>query len=311
MMSIPVLLRCPLMPEIQTTLEANYQVHPIFDMADPTLDSIAADIRAVVTGGHLGAPADVISRLPNLEIIAINGVGFDKVDLEMAKARNIRVSNTPDVLTADVADLAIGLTLSLTRKISEGDQFVRSGAWLNGNLGLGRKFSALRFGILGLGRIGKAIARRLEGFDVSIAYHDIVGQQDVAYTNYATPQELAAAVDVLIIAAAASSSTTNLVDGSVLEALGKDGMLVNIARGSIVDEPALVNVIDEGKIAGAALDVFADEPNVPAELVASDRVVLTPHIASGTVDTRRAMGELMLTNLEAYAAGKDLITPVV
>lgn len=309
-MSMPVLLRCPLMAEIQTTLEANYQVYPMFDMADPSLDAIASNIRAVVTGGHLGAPADVISRLPNLEMIAINGVGFDKVDLDMAKARNIRVANTPDVLTADVADLAIGLTLALTRKITDGDQFVRSSAWLKGNLGLGRKFSALRFGILGLGRIGKAIARRLEGFDVSIAYHDIVDQK-VSYTNHASPQNLATAVDVLIIAAAASSSTANLVDNSVLEALGQDGMLVNIARGSIVDEPALTKAIEAKTIAGAALDVFADEPNVPAALIASDRVVLTPHIASGTVDTRKAMGELMLANLDAYAGRKELLTPVI
>lgn len=310
-MSVPVLLRCPLMPEIQKTLEANYQVHPVFDMADPGLDAIASTIRAVVTGGHLGAPADVISRLPNLEMIAINGVGFDKVDLEMAKSRNVRVSNTPDVLTADVADLAIGLTLDLTRKITEGDQFVRSGNWLKGNLGLGRKFSALRFGILGLGRIGKAVARRLEGFDVAIDYYDLVDQDGVGYTRRGSVEDLAVAVDVLIVAAAASSSTNKLVNGSVLEALGKNGMLVNVARGSIVDEQALVKAISNGVIAGAALDVFADEPNVPAELIASDRVVLTPHIASGTVDTRRAMGELMLNNLDAYAAGKDLITPVV
>ncbi len=310
-MSIPVLLRCPLMPEIQARLEAGYQVHPFFDMAAPGLDEIADEIRAVVTGGHLGAPADVISRLPNLEMIAINGVGFDKVDLEMAKSRNIRVSNTPDVLTADVADLAIGLTLSLTRKIAEGDQFLRSGAWLDGNLGLGRKFSALKFGILGLGRIGKAIARRLEGFDVQIAYFDIADQEGVPYSRHDSLRDLAAAVDVLIVAAAASSSTNQLVDGNVLDALGKDGILVNIARGSIVDEPALVHAIEHGVIAGAALDVFADEPNVPAELIGSDRVVLTPHVASGTVDTRRAMGELMLANLDAYAGGKDLITQVV
>jgi len=310
-MSIPVLLRCPLMPEIQTTLEANYQVHPFFDMTAPGLDEIAADIRAVVTGGHLGAPADVINRLPNLEMIAINGVGYDKVDLDLAKSRNIRVSNTPDVLTADVADLAIGLTLSLTRKISEGDQFVRSGAWLNGNLGLGRKFSALRFGILGLGRIGKAIARRLEGFDVDIAYYDIADHDGISYQRHASLQDLAGAVDVLIVAAAASNTTTKLVNSSVFKALGKDGILVNIARGSIVDEPALVHAIANGVIAGAALDVFADEPNVPAELIASDRVVLTPHVASGTVDTRMAMGELMLANLDAYAASKELITQVV
>lgn len=310
-MSIPVLLRCPLMPEIQATLEANYQVYPFFDMADTGLDAIAPAIKAVVTGGHLGAPSDVISRLPNLEMVAINGVGFDKVDLDMAKARGIRVSNTPDVLTADVADLAIGLTLSLTRKISEGDQFLRSGAWLKGNLALGRKFSALRYGILGLGRIGKAIAKRLEGFDVAIAYHDVVEQDGVGYTYYPRADELAAAVDVLIIAAAASSTTSNLVNRDVLDALGEDGILVNIARGSIVDQPALVQAIQSGSLGGAALDVFADEPNVPAELIASDRVVLTPHIASATFDTRRAMGELMLANLDAYASGKNLITMVV
>ena len=310
-MSLPVLLRCPLMPEIQETLEANYQVHPVFDMSDPKLEAIAGDIRAVVTGGHLGAPADVMERLPNLEMVAINGVGFDKVDLDMAKARGIKVSNTPDVLTADVADLAVGLTLALTRKIAEGDQFVRRGAWLEGTLPLGRKFSALRFGIFGLGRIGSAIAKRLDGFDVGIAYCDIAERPETGYAYYTSAAALAAEVDVLIIAAAASSSTSNIVDQAVLDALGKDGLLVNVARGSIVDEPALVRAITTGGIAGAALDVFADEPNVPAALIESDRVVLTPHVASATTDTRRAMGELMLANLDAFAAGKDPLTPVV
>ena len=309
-MSLPVLLRCPLMPEIQEKLEAHYDVRPVFDMSDPKLDAFAGDIRAVVTGGHLGAPADVMERLPSLEMVAINGVGFDKVDLDMAKARGIRVSNTPDVLTADVADLAIGLTLALTRRISEGDRHVRSGAWLDGNIGLGRKFSSLRFGIFGLGRIGQAIARRLAGFDVEIAYCDIAkSEADLPY--FGSVAELAAEVDVLMIAAAASGSTDKIIDKTVLDALGKDGLLVNVARGSIVDEPALVQAITSGGIGGAALDVFADEPRVPAALVASDRVVLTPHIASGTVDTRLAMGNLMLANLGAFAAGKDLITPVV
>ncbi|MEM9626207.1 MAG: 2-hydroxyacid dehydrogenase [Pseudomonadota bacterium] len=309
-MSLPVLLRCPLMPVIQEQLEAGYDVHPVFDMADPKLEAIAGDIRAVVTGGHLGAPADVMQRLPNLEMVAINGVGFDKVDLDMAKERSIRVSNTPDVLTADVADLAIGLTLALTRKITEGDRHVRSGAWLDGNIGLGRKFSGLRYGIFGLGRIGKAIARRLAGFDVEIAYCDIA-KSEADFPYFGSVTELAAEVDVLIIAAAASGSTEKIIDKTVLDALGKDGLLVNVARGSIVDEPALVQAITSGSIGGAALDVFADEPRVPAALIDSDRVVLTPHIASGTVDTRLAMGNLMLANLEAFAAGKDLITPVV
>ena len=310
-MSIQVLLRCPLMPAIQAKLEATYDVHPVFDMADPKLNAMASDIKAVVTGGHLGAPADVLERLPNLEMVAINGVGYDKVDLEMAKSRGIRVSNTPDVLTADVADLAIGLTLALTRKIVEGDRHVRSGAWLEGNIGLGRKFSGLRYGIFGLGRIGKAIAKRLAGFDVEIAYCDIAEQPDTGFAYYDSVTALAAEIDVLIIAAAASGSTASIVDGNVLEALGRDGLLVNVARGSIVDEPALVQAIASGTIAGAALDVFADEPRVPNALIESDRVVLTPHIASGTTDTRLAMGNLMLANLDAYASGKDLITPVV
>lgn len=309
-MSLPVLLRCPLMPEIQDKLEADYHVHRFFDMTDPKLDGVASDIKAVVTGGHLGAPADVMERLPNLEMVAINGVGFDKVDLDMAKARGIRVSNTPDVLTADVADLAIGLTLALTRRISEGDRHVRVGAWLDGNIGLGRKFSGLRFGIFGLGRIGKAIARRLAGFDVEIAYCDIA-KSEVDFAYFSSAAALAAEVDVLIIAAAASSSTTAIIDKTVFDALGKDGLLVNVARGSIIDQPAMVQAITSGAIAGAALDVFADEPNVPAELIASDRTVLTPHIASGTLDTRLAMGNLMLANLDAFAKGNALITPVI
>ena len=286
-------------------------MHPVFDMGDPKLDSFAADIKAVVTGGHLGAPADVLERLPNLEMVAINGVGYDKVDLDMARSRGIQVSNTPDVLTADVADLAIGLTLALTRRITEGDQFVRAGSWLNGSLELGRKFSSLRYGIFGLGRIGKAIAKRLSGFDVEIAYCDVAEQQGVNFPYFSSVAALAADVDVLIVAAAASGSTNSVIEKTVLDALGKDGILVNVARGSIVDQPALVQAITSKALGAAALDVFANEPEVPAELIASDRVVLTPHIASGTIDTRLAMGELMLANLGAYATGKNLLTPVV
>ena len=220
-MSLPILLRAPLMPEIQAKLEADYSVHPVFDMGDPKLDSFAADIKAVVTGGHLGAPADVLERLPNLEMVAINGVGYDKVDLDMARSRGIQVSNTPDVLTADVADLAIGLTLALTRRITEGDQFVRAGSWLNGSLELGRKFSSLRYGIFGLGRIGKAIAKRLSGFDVEIAYCDVAEQQGVNFPYFSSVAALAADVDVLIVAAAASDSTYSGIEKTVLDALGK------------------------------------------------------------------------------------------
>jgi len=274
-MTIDIVARRHLFGDVQTELERRYRVHPANDLDDPGLDDIAPRIRGMVTGGHLGADAAWLARFPALEIIAINGVGFDALDLDGA------------------------------------DAYVRAGRWLHGPMELGRKFSALRFGIFGLGRIGKAIARRLEGFGVEIAYCDLAPQAGVAYPFHATPRELAAAVDVLIVSAAASEATRRIIDADVLAALGPEGMLVNVARGSIVDEPALCRAIEAGTLGAAGLDVFADEPNVPAALVDSERVILSPHIASATTDTRRAMGELVIANLDAHFAGRELPTPVV
>lgn len=309
-MTVELLARSRLVPDLQADLESRYTVHHVGELDAAALAVLAPRIRGLVTGGHLGCDASWLAMLPALELVAIHGVGFDKVDLDSAAARGIRVANTPDVLTDDVADLAIGLGLALCRRLVEADRYARDGRWLKGPMPLGRKFSDRRFGILGLGRIGKALARRLEGFGVEIHYCD-TAEQDTAYVFHPTPAALAAAVDVLVVCAAASAATDKIVDAGVLAALGPHGFLVNVARGSIVDEPALVEALELGTLGGAALDVFADEPNIPAALKASDKVVLSPHIASATHETRRAMSELVLANIDAHFAGRPVLTPVV
>ena len=301
-----------LYPEAQKRLESSYTVTraelPAIDQA--WLAAHPKGFDAVVTGGHLGLPAAIMTALPGLKIIGINGVGFDKIDLDSAKQHGIRVANTPDVLTEDVADLAIGLTLSLLRRLPHAHAHVRAGKWPTGEMGLARKLSGKRVGIFGLGRIGRAVAKRLGGFTDHIAYTDVV-KHDVPFTYYEDSVALAKASEIFIICAAASGSTRKVIGAAVFEALGDHGILVNIARGSIVDEPALVTALQNGTIAGAALDVFEDEPNVPQALLTMDHVITTPHIASGTHETRHAMGTLMLDNLDAFFAGKPLLTPVV
>ena len=262
-----------------------------------------------MTGGHLGIPNALLAGLPNLKVVGINGVGYDKVDLELARSRGVRVSNTPDVLTEDVADLAVGLTLSLLRRLPHAHAHVRAGRWPGGEMPLARKLSGKRIGIFGLGRIGRAVAKRFGGFTDHIAYTD-TADQGGPFHFFPDPVSLAKEVDIFVVCAAASSSTRKVIGRAVFEALGPDGFLVNIARGSIVDEDALVAALQSGTLGGAALDVFEDEPHVPDALHGMDNVITTPHIASGTHETRRAMGELMLDNLDAFFAGKDLPTPV-
>ena len=252
----------------------------------------------------------MMQRLPSLGIVAIAGVGFDRVDLEMARARGVRVTNTPNVLTEDVADFAVGLMIATLRRIQAGDDYIRNGRWPGGEMELARKVSGRRYGIIGLGRIGQAIARRLQGFGGSIAYTD-VKPQDVPFTFYPTLVELAGASDILIVAAAGGPTTRNLVGRDVLAALGPNGYLINVARGSIVDQLALVEALQQGQLAGAGLDVFADEPNVPDVLLKLSNVTVTPHVASATVEAREQMARLMLDNLAAFFAGKPLPTPVV
>lgn len=311
-MSFEILQFCPLMPALEANLSAHYKVHRWFEITDQDgfLDAHGGAIKAVVTGGHIGLPNALAERLPHLEIIAINGVGFDKIDLHLARERGYRVTNTPDVLTADVADTAVGLILAQARQITRADAHVRKGAWPQAEMGLGTRVSGRRYGIFGLGRIGKAIARRLEGFDGQISYTGRA-KQDVSYSYYPNILELAQNCDVLVIAAAASAETRHIINSDVLAALGSNGVLINIARGSLVDEAALVKALQTGQLGGAGLDVFENEPTVPSELFDMTNVVLTPHIGSATHQTRKAMGDLVMENLAAYSAGKDLITPVV
>ena len=268
------------------------------------------EVDGIVTGGHLGVPNPLMTALPNLKVIGINGVGFDKVDLDLARSRGVWVANTPDVLTDDVADLAVGLTFALLRQLPQADAYLRAGHWLSGDMPLATKVSGKRIGIFGLGRIGRATAKRFAGFTDRIAYTDIV-KHDVSLDYYPDPVALAAASDVFVICAAASASTRRIISTPVFDALGPSGVLVNVARGSIVDEPALVAALQAGRLGGAALDVFEDEPKVPAALLTMDNVVLTPHIASATNETRRGMGDLMIDNIDACFAGKPMPTALV
>lgn len=309
---MPTLLQLtPVRPDLQAALDERFTVHRFDQVTDQAawLGAHAGEVDAVVTGGGNGIAPSLMKALPNLRIIAINGVGFDKVDLKAARAQGVRVTNTPDVLTDDVADLAVGLIIALLRRIPQANEHVRAGLWPQSERPLARKVSGKHFGILGLGRIGLAVSRRLAAFDGKIAYTDMA-EQPSAYTFYPDATALAAASDVLVVCAAASASTRHLVNRPVLDALGPQGALVNVARGSIVDEPALVLALQEGRLGAAALDVFEDEPNVPAPLLTMDNVLLTPHIASATEETRGAMGALVLANLDAFFAGQPLPTAV-
>ncbi len=310
---MPTLLRVTsIQPDAQARLNKTYE---LLQAELPNIDSNwlgrnAEKVDGIVTGGHLGVPNPLMTALPNLKVIGINGVGFDKVDLDLARRRGVRVANTPDVLTDDVADLAVGLTIALLRQLPQADAYLRAGGWVSGDMPLATKVSGKRIGIFGLGQIGRAVAKRFEGFTDRIAYADIV-PQDVSLAYHPDAVALAAASDVFVICAAASTSTRRIISTAVFNALGPSGVLVNVARGTIVDEPALVAALQAGHLGGAALDVFEDEPNVPAAPLGMQNVVLTPHIASATNETRRAMGDLMIDNIDAWFAGKPMPTEVI
>jgi lactate dehydrogenase-like 2-hydroxyacid dehydrogenase len=271
-----------------------------------------AEIRAVVTSGRTGVDAALMAALPNLGAVVNFGVGYDTTDVDAAAARGVAVSNTPDVLTDCVADTAVGLMLDTLRQFSASDRYVRAGLWpVDGNYPLTRQVSNTRVGIIGLGRIGSAIAKRLSAFGCTISYHNRHQVDDSPYTYVGSPEELAANVDVLVVAAAGGAGTQKLVSSEVIEALGPRGYLINIARGSVVDEEALVSALVDGRLAAAGLDVFADEPNVPEALLSMDNVVVLPHVASGTVETRAAMEDLTLRNLKSFLESGQLVTPVL
>lgn len=267
-------------------------------------------IRAVAGGGESKVPADLIARLPALEIVSIMGVGYDGVDVQAARSRGVVVTHTPDVLNDDVADLAIGLMLCAARQLPQADRFVREGRWEQGPMPLARKMSGARLGLVGMGRIGQAIAQRATAFGMSIAYTARSAKPELPYAYQPDLVELARASDYLVVITPGGAATRHLVDARVLQALGAKGILVNVARGSVVDEAALIEALEGGVIGGAALDVFEDEPRVPQRLRVLPQVVLAPHIGSATAQTRKAMVDLALANLLAKMQGRPVLTAV-
>ena len=304
-----IIVIAPLPPFLYDPLKADYRCHDYVQAADKPafLAAHGSVIRGLVQGGGTVTPTALLDALPKLEIISVFGVGYDGVPVDYCRKRAIKVTHTPDVLTDDVADVAVGLVLMTGRGFVRANRFVHAGEWQKRGAELTTKLAGKTAGILGLGRIGKAIAQRLSAMGMQIAY---TGRkpQSVPYKFIADLRALAAASEFLIVACPGGAATKNIVNAEVLAALGKKGTLVNIARGSIVDEPALVKALQDGVIKAAGLDVFADEPNIPAPLLAMDNVVLLPHVGSATKETRKAMGDLCKANLDAWAAGKPVLT---
>jgi len=308
-----ILLTAPIIPSVVECLDARYVLHRLWEQADQTgfLETVGPRIRGMATNTLFGKVGDaLLDRLPNLEIIASFGVGYDNVDVAAAARRGVVVTNTPGVLDEEVADLTIGLLLATLRRIPQADRFVRDGRWPGGAFPLSPTLRGRQIGIVGLGNIGKAVARRLAGFDVVVRYHGRAAQPDVPYDFHAAIVDLAGACDVMIMLVPGGAGTRHLVDAAVLAALGPNGVLINVARGSVVDEQALVAALGSGTILAAGLDVYDKEPHVPAALLAMPNVVLLPHIGSGSEQTRAAMGQLLVDNLAAWFTTGQAITPV-
>jgi len=309
---IDVLAVAKLSPLLAPQLAAAYRVHDRLHETDAkAFGAVAPRIRGIAASGESKVGAELIARLPALEIISVMGVGYDGIDVGAAKARGIQVTHTPNVLNDDVADLAIGLMLCAARQLPAADRYVRSGQWAAaGPMPLARKMSGARLGLVGMGRIGQAIARRASAFGMDIAYTARSARPGVPYRYLPTATALAAESDFLVVITPGGAGTRKLIDAEVLAALGSDGILVNVARGSVVDEAALIDALEQGVIAGAGLDVFENEPHVPARLLALPHVVLAPHIGSATGQTRQAMADLAAANLAAHFAGLPLLSPV-
>ena len=311
MSDLHVLAAAKLSPLYAAQLSAAYQFHDPLHETDPAaFAKVAPLVRAVAGSGDSKVSAELMAQLPALELISIMGVGYDGVDVAAAKARGVMVTNTPNVLNDDVADLAIGLMLCAARQLPAADRFVRSGQWLKGPMPLARKMSGARLGLVGMGRIGQAIAHRAQAFGMQIAYHTRTPKADVPYAHHADLLSLARDSDFLVLITPGGAGTRHLVNAQVLQALGPKGILVNVARGSVVDEAALIEALEGGVIGGAALDVFEDEPRVPQRLMDLPQVVLVPHIGSATGQTRQAMADLAFGNLREHFAGRPVLTPV-
>ncbi len=310
-MTADVLVLHKLNPWILEGLDKNFRCHHVWQAADQAklIAEAGPKARGMACSGHGPVGPALLDKLPKLELVSVFGVGYDGVDVKACTQRKVRVTNTPDVLTSDVADLAVGLTIATLRGIVVGDRFVRAGQWLKGQLPLFEKLGGKTVGIVGMGRIGQAIAKRCAACDTTVVYHG-PRKKDVPYRYYPDLAAMAKDCHVVIVACPGGEATRNLVDAKAIEALGKKGYLVNISRGSVVEEPALVKALVEGKLAGAGLDVFVDEPRVPEALIKLDNVVLQPHVGSATTETRKAMADLVVNNLVEHFAGRKLLTPV-
>ncbi|MFK5980184.1 MAG: 2-hydroxyacid dehydrogenase [Rhizobiaceae bacterium] len=301
----------PMLASVGEALEKSFTIHKYWEADDK--DAFLAsqkDTRFIATGS--GCSGDLMKALPALELVSSFGVGYDSVDIETAKDRGIKVTNTPDVLTDAVSELTLGLMLSLCRRIVASDKYVRDGTWLaDGAYPLTGELTGATVGILGLGRIGKEIAQRCQAFKMRVVYHGRTEQSFSPYPYYANLEEMAKDVDWLVAVVPGGAGTAGLVDRNVMKALGPKGSLVNLGRGSLIDEPAMIEMLKSGELGAAALDVFAEEPKMSEELWQMENVVLSPHSGSATHKTRWGMGDLVVRNLLAHQAGDPLITPVV
>jgi lactate dehydrogenase-like 2-hydroxyacid dehydrogenase len=306
----PVLVHTRIAQAPLDQLAANFPLVRLWEAGDREAALTAAQptIRGMIDAGRVDEA--YLRRFPRLEIISHVGVGYDTIDVEAAARLGIIVTHTPSVLDEEVADTAMGLVLSTVRRLPQAERYLRSGLWEKGPFPLSPTLRGRTLGIVGLGRIGKAIARRAEAFGLKIAYHGRQPQSGVDYPYYPTALALAQACDILLLAAPGGPETHNIVDRRILEALGPEGVLINIARGSLVDEPALIEALQKGTILAAGLDVFVDEPRVAPAFIALDNVVLLPHVGSASVYTRQAMAQLVVDNLISFASGKGPLTPV-
>ncbi|KAJ0075420.1 hypothetical protein Patl1_34273 [Pistacia atlantica] len=312
MEKIGVLMTTPMSTFLEHELSTRFTLFKLWTQSCKSefLQQNSSYIKAVVGDTTCGADSELIESLPNLEIVASYSVGLDKIDLDTCRDKGVRVTNTPDVLTDDVADLAIGMILAVLRRVCVGDEFVKSGEWKSCELGLSSKFSGKSVGIIGLGRIGSAIAKRADAFGCPISYHSRSQKSDANYKYYSNIVDLASNCQILIVACALTEETCHIVNRKVIDALGPNGILINIGRGAHIDESELVSALLEGRLAGAGLDVYEDEPEVPEQLFGLENVVLLPHVGSDTEETSKAMADLVIGNLDAHFNKKPLLSPV-
>jgi lactate dehydrogenase-like 2-hydroxyacid dehydrogenase len=311
-MSMQVIMPRPMSPFAISRIEAQLPLTKLWEAEDPEamLAKVAPDVKAIAAAAHSVIGGDVMSRYPNLELVAYFGVGYETVDVAWAARHGIVVTNTPDVLNEEVADTTMALMLNTVRQLPAAERYLRAGKWIEKPFRLSASLQGRTIGIVGLGRIGKAIAKRCEAFGLTVVYHGRSPQPGVPLLYYPTLLGLAKACDVLVVMAPGGAGTRNLIDAEVLRALGPNGVLINMARGSLVDEDALIEALRSGTIAAAGLDVYRDEPRVPPALIDMDHVVLLPHVGSASEPTRDLMSQVVVDNLVSWAAGKGPLTPV-